>query len=484
MTEPEAPRPVARRARLERVLYEKAPPRATITLNRPEVLNAFDFRMLRELARACEDASWDDDIRVVVLTGAGRAFCVGADLTLVGARTTSASRTSTGSGSARSRTHTTACAKMGKPTVARINGICVGGGNELQMACDLAVMVDDAYIRHVGPEHGSVPAGGATQWLPIMVGERRAREIVLLCEEIPATKAEEWGLVNRCVPAAELDAEVDRLVENLARKLPQTTRYASSTSTSGASSPGTQTINHARDWLALSMATEEPQRRDCASSWRRNEFEQLVLVERDEPIAVVLLNRPEQLNALSGELMDELVGSARRSSTNDEEIRCIVLGRGRARVRGGRRRRRAARRRRDRALLRAPRSSAGTRSVGCGRRSSPRSPAICLGGGCELAMACDLIVASETAQFGQPETGPRRHARRRRHAAARRAPSGKAVAMDVILSGPLPRRPRGAERAGWSRASSPERPGSRRRSASRARSRRRARSRSGSRRRP
>ena len=61
-------------------MYEKSPPRATITLNRPEVLNAFDFRMLRELTRACEDASWDDDVRVVVLTGAGRAFCVGANL--------------------------------------------------------------------------------------------------------------------------------------------------------------------------------------------------------------------------------------------------------------------------------------------------------------------------------------------------------------------------------------------------------------------
>ncbi len=71
---------------------------------------------------------------------------------------------------------------IGKPTIARINGICVGGGNELQMACDLSVIVDDAYIRHVGPEHGSVPAGGATQWLPLIVGDRRAREIIMLCE--------------------------------------------------------------------------------------------------------------------------------------------------------------------------------------------------------------------------------------------------------------------------------------------------------------
>src|SRR6266567_6410137 len=63
--------------------------------------------------------------------------------------------------------------EIGKPTIARINGICVGGGNELQMACDLAVMVEDAYIRHVGLEQGSVPAGGATPWLALMVGERR-----------------------------------------------------------------------------------------------------------------------------------------------------------------------------------------------------------------------------------------------------------------------------------------------------------------------
>src|SRR5207248_719464 len=79
LTEPTHPRPrPPEELGLESILYEKAPPRATITLNRPEVLNAFDFRLLRELARACEDASWDDEIRVLVLTGRGRAFCVGA----------------------------------------------------------------------------------------------------------------------------------------------------------------------------------------------------------------------------------------------------------------------------------------------------------------------------------------------------------------------------------------------------------------------
>ncbi len=240
----------------ESIVYEKAPPRATITLNRPEVLNAFDFRMLRELARACEDASWDDEIRVVVITGAGRAFCVGADL-----------RTWREDLLGRPdeywkwfgafKTMHDGLREIGKPTLARINGIAVGGGNELQMACDLAVMVDDAFIRHVGLEHGSVPAGGATQWLPLMVGERRAREIILLCDEIPATRAAEWGLVNRAVPAPDLDATVDELVEKLARKLPQTTRYAKQQLNFWRDLSWHATVNHAREWLALSMLGDE-----------------------------------------------------------------------------------------------------------------------------------------------------------------------------------------------------------------------------------
>src|SRR5213596_3658371 len=212
--EPDAPRPAApAELGFERIVYTKEPPRATIRLNRPDVLNAFNFRMLREIGRACEDASWDDEIRVVVVTGTGRAFCVGADLKEWSEGYVGNPNEYWKWFGAFKDMHDR-LREVGKPTLARINGICVGGGNELQMACDLAVMVDDAFIRHVGPEHGSVPAGGATQWLPIMVGERRAREIVLLCEEIPAQKAEEWGLVNRTVPAADLDAEVDRFVES------------------------------------------------------------------------------------------------------------------------------------------------------------------------------------------------------------------------------------------------------------------------------
>jgi enoyl-CoA hydratase/carnithine racemase len=259
LAEPTHPRPrTPDELGFESILYEKAPPRATITLNRPEVLNAFDFRMLREIARACEDASWDDEIRVVVVTGAGRAFCVGADLK-------SWSEDYLGNPAeywkwfgAFKDMHDR-LREVGKPTLARINGIAVGGGNEVQMACDLAVMVEDAFIRHVGLEHGSVPAGGATQWLPVFVGDRRAREIIFMCQEVPAAQAAEWGLVNWVVSAAELDAKVAEVVDSLVAKLPQTTRYAKQQLNFWRDLSWHETVNHARDWLALSMLGDEAQ---------------------------------------------------------------------------------------------------------------------------------------------------------------------------------------------------------------------------------
>ena len=255
--EPDAPRAVAPdELGFERIVYTKEPPRATIRLNRPEVLNAFDFQTLRELARAAEDVSWDDEIRVVVVTGAGRAFCVGADLRSWGESLVGNPGEYWKWFGAFKDMHDR-LREIGKPTVARIQGIAVGGGNELQMACDLAVMVDDAFIRHVGPEHGSVPAGGATQWLPIMVGDRRAREILFLCEQVPARRAVEWGLVNDAVPAAELDARVDELVVKLAAKLPQTVRYTKQQLNWWRDLSWHETVGHARDWLALSMLGDE-----------------------------------------------------------------------------------------------------------------------------------------------------------------------------------------------------------------------------------
>ena len=259
MPELDAPRPVdPADLGFERIRYQKAPERgvATVTIDRPDVLNCFDFRTLREMARAFEDASWDDSVAAVVVTGAGeRAFCTGADLD---------EQAAMGATSGQYWRWMGAFIEMhdrlrgiGKPTIARINGICVGGGQELQLGCDLSVMVDDAYIRHVGPEHGSVPAGGATQWLPLVVGDRRAREILMLCEPISPQQALDWGLVSRVVPRAELDRTVDALVENLRAKLPEAMRYTKAQLNWWRDLVWSQTATHARDWLAVHSTADE-----------------------------------------------------------------------------------------------------------------------------------------------------------------------------------------------------------------------------------
>jgi enoyl-CoA hydratase/carnithine racemase len=286
MTEPEAPIPAAEPSTLgfERIHYGRDADTgvATVTIDRPEVMNAFDFRTLRELGAAFEQAAWDDSVSCVVVTGAGeRAFCTGADLdeqATMGATSGQYWRWMGAFIEMHDRLRT-----IGKPTIARINGACVGGGNELQMACDLSVMADDTYIRHVGPEHGSVPAGGATQWLPLIVGDRRAREIVMLCEPVPASQALEWGLVSRVVPRAELDATVAELAANLRRKLPEALRYTKTQLNWWRDLVWAQTVTHARDWLAVHSTADETREAVAAFHAKRPpDFEALRRLEAGE----------------------------------------------------------------------------------------------------------------------------------------------------------------------------------------------------------
>ncbi|MBK8914799.1 MAG: enoyl-CoA hydratase/isomerase family protein [Phycisphaerales bacterium] len=244
----------------EKIVYEKHARqrgRATVTINRPEVYNAFDYQTLVEMTAAFHDASHDDRVAVLVLTGAGdKAFCTGADLKEQQEHCVGQPQTYWKWMGAFIDAHER-LRNIGKPTVARLNGMTVGGGNEFNMSCDLAVAADDIYIRQVGTARGSVPAGGATQWLPLIVGDRRAREILMLCEEIPAARALEWGLVNRVVPRARLDAEVDAMCTTLINKLPGCIRYTKQQLNFWRDLSWHQTIGHARDWLALNNLTDE-----------------------------------------------------------------------------------------------------------------------------------------------------------------------------------------------------------------------------------
>ncbi|MCK7521070.1 MAG: enoyl-CoA hydratase/isomerase family protein [Ignavibacteriales bacterium] len=193
------------------ILYDKSNWIATITINRPEVYNAYSIITLQEMIIALQDAVWDDGVAVIVITGAGdKAFCTGGDVKEYAEEYTKRPRNFWKWMGVFTQFHDL-LRNSGKPTIARLNGMVVGGGNEINMSCDLAIAAEHVIIRQVGTSVGSVAAGGATQFLPILVGDRRAREILMLNEPIPAQKALEWGLVNYVVPKEELDSKVNEI---------------------------------------------------------------------------------------------------------------------------------------------------------------------------------------------------------------------------------------------------------------------------------
>src|SRR5712691_4174600 len=193
------------------ILYDKQDGIATITINRPKVLNAFRAETVEEMLLVMRDAEGDAAIGVVVLAGAGdRAFCAGGDNS---ARASGADEEGGYGGRGLvglpiEELHS-AIRDSRKPVIARVQGYAIGGGNVLATVCDLTIASDKAVFGQVGPRVGSVDPGWGTAYLSRLVGEKRAREIWFLCRRYTAAEAFEMGLVNKVVPAERLDAEVD-----------------------------------------------------------------------------------------------------------------------------------------------------------------------------------------------------------------------------------------------------------------------------------
>jgi 2-ketocyclohexanecarboxyl-CoA hydrolase len=187
------------------ILYEKRDGVATITINRPKLLNAFRARTVEEMIAAFRDAAADDAVGVVVLTGAGeRAFSSGGDNSSkdggYGGRGVT--------GMPIDELHT-AIRDIRKPVIAKVHGYAIGGGNVLATLCDLTIASEDAVFGQVGPRVGSVDPGWGTAYLARVVGEKRAREIWFLCRRYTAAEAFQMGLVNKVVAKDRLDAEVE-----------------------------------------------------------------------------------------------------------------------------------------------------------------------------------------------------------------------------------------------------------------------------------
>ena len=191
---------------------------AWITLDRPEVLNALTVDNRRRLTALFVEFSTSPDVRAVVLTGAGRGFCSGADLRTSRGTTGAAPEPLEAARSMRDGAHDLVQAMLScaKPIVGAINGVAAGVGVQMALACDLLVAADDARFVQVFARRGIVPDGGAAYLLPRLVGLNRAKELLFLGDDLGAAEAERIGLVNRVVAGAELLETTRALAHRLA----------------------------------------------------------------------------------------------------------------------------------------------------------------------------------------------------------------------------------------------------------------------------
>ncbi len=196
---------------METITVEDADAVRTITLNRPEKKNAINAVMWDELLATFTEAAADEATRVLVITGAGGAFCSGADLSDASDLTTS--------GLARMRHVGDVCLalhRLAKPTIAKVGGVAAGAGLNLALGCDLVVAADDARFSEIFARRNLSLDFGGSWVLPRLIGLHKAKELAFFADVITAKEAADFGIVNRVVPAAHLDAFVDDWARRLA----------------------------------------------------------------------------------------------------------------------------------------------------------------------------------------------------------------------------------------------------------------------------
>jgi 2-ketocyclohexanecarboxyl-CoA hydrolase len=205
------------------VRYEVERGLAWITIDRSERMNSFRARTIDELI-ACFKGAWSDPgVGVVALTGAGeRAFCTGGDQKQ---RAETGDYGPSATGLFEVEYLHRLIREIPKPVIAAVNGYAIGGGHVLHVLCDLTIAAEEALFGQTGPRVGSFDAGFGTAYLARVVGEKRAREVWMLCRRYDAATAERWGLVNAVVPRAELHAEVRRWADEVLALSPTALRF-------------------------------------------------------------------------------------------------------------------------------------------------------------------------------------------------------------------------------------------------------------------
>ncbi len=228
---------------------------ALLRLNRPQALNAFDASLRRELLIAAREVNADDAIRVVVLTGAGRGFGAGADLSEV--PTADPHWRVEDQLNLEYKPAVMEIFNAPKPWISAVHGPAAGISSAFAMVCDLTVMADNAYIYQAFAAISLVPDGGATWHLVRTIGRKRAYEIIATGEKIPAQKCLEWGLCNRVVPTERLLEETLAWAAELADRAPLSLRYAKQAVAQACEASLAQTVSDEADLQAICIHSED-----------------------------------------------------------------------------------------------------------------------------------------------------------------------------------------------------------------------------------
>ncbi|MEI9930163.1 MAG: enoyl-CoA hydratase-related protein [Rhizomicrobium sp.] len=238
---------------LDNVLYEKKGAIATVTLNRPKVMNALNTPTWKDLRAAFETAHDDVEVRGVILTGAGKAFIAGADISelakVSAVEAEQASRFGQGV--------LDLIENLGKPVVAAINGFALGGGCETALACTIRLAVETARFGQPEVKLGLLPGGGGTQRLPRLVGRGRALHLILSGEIIDAKEAYRIGLVNEIVPADQLIARAEEILAQIAANAPVAIKLALEATNKGLETSQSEGLLLEASYFGLCAATED-----------------------------------------------------------------------------------------------------------------------------------------------------------------------------------------------------------------------------------
>jgi enoyl-CoA hydratase len=238
----------------DNLLLERDGAVATITINRPKVLNALNAPTLDELRRAILALKADEAVRVVIVTGAGeKSFVAGADINELAVQTPTSGREHGLTGQ-----HVfDLIENMGKPVIAAINGYALGGGCELAMACTLRLAADTARLGQPEIALGIIPGYAGTQRLPRLVGKGKAMEMILTGAPITADEAQRIGLVNRVVPADDLMSEAKKLAAQLASSAPIAMRYIINAINRGTEMPFADACQYEATLFGLVASTDD-----------------------------------------------------------------------------------------------------------------------------------------------------------------------------------------------------------------------------------